>query len=151
MRTCVDCGNEFEQTQGGRPRKKCYDCSPLRPNQDWRKYDKRKKQNNLAPTPSSVGAERAAPPARGVNQAPGGTAPQCEPSGPGVKCAWCHAYTPNGLPFCNPHHRAMFAEKVAREQARKKIRHTSNKGHTGMTYKKRPIEMVRENKEREYA
>ena len=29
-RTCQECGKDFVQTFGGRPRKKCYDCVPAR-------------------------------------------------------------------------------------------------------------------------
>jgi len=32
-RTCQECGKDFVQTFGGRPRKKCYECVPARTKQ----------------------------------------------------------------------------------------------------------------------
>lgn len=56
-------------------------------------------------------------------------------------CPWCGAYPDSGETFCNPNHRAQFADKVKREQARQRIRHQP--GMSGRHYAKRvPAEVA---------
>ncbi len=138
-RKCADCGKDFVQTFGGRPRKKCYDCVPARLNQ---KGTTAQKVQHAANPASTVGkhAGKSADPAAVPSQR---HCPECGsyPAG--------NANTNDSYPFCNPSHRARFAEKVAKAQAEKKVRHDTNgrlpstklAGHKPRTA--RPLERVR--------
>lgn len=117
-RTCQQCSKEFVQTFGGRPRKKCYDCVPARLNQKGSTAQKTQRENEHLE--STVGKHT------------GNTGANSSAESSGRHCPECGSYPAGGAntnaswPFCNPQHRARFAEKVARAQAEKKVRRDTN-------------------------
>lgn len=105
-RTCSECGKPFElMTTKGRPRTKCYECRPYRPNQH------------------NTGERRPVPPPKRQTVADVKANPHCP---------FCGAYPAAGadyFPFCNLRHRTMFAEKVQREADRQNMQ--QRKGRLG--------------------
>lgn len=111
IRTCADCGGEFQQTLGGRPRKKCYDCSPP-------KLDQRKGRPYASRRAEQIGQAQLEKQDRtfiSTTQVPAPKLP-AKQSTPERHCPQCGTYPdPNSAvyPFCSPQHRAAFAQRVA--------------------------------------
>lgn len=110
---CEKCGTAFTQTGSGRRRKVCYECRPARLNQRGGQNDDaaRTKRANItagqsvAPSSSGVSLDGEQLSRRLARQ-----------------CGHCHAYLDprNDSAFCNPAHRAAFADKVAAATERKR-------------------------------
>jgi hypothetical protein len=155
-RVCGECGKPFEQTFGGRPRKKCYECVPPRLNQAQQKAQRNGRQQ------SSTAGKHVGKGAASASVEPSGESGHSSPTASGSvqvasqpvpmpgdqHCPWCGAYTPKGQPFCNPQHRALFAEKVAAAKAKRPdVRPPLRAGPRG----KRPLQRVRELHENQIA
>jgi hypothetical protein len=110
VRHCERCGEDFEQIYGGKPRSKCYECSPPRLNQ--------RKDGYATPQAEALAKSfkrkyPQSPPAEHIRT----TAPAPPPQDPNQPhCPQCGAYPPRDspvFPFCNPKERTIFAERVA--------------------------------------
>jgi hypothetical protein len=157
QRTCQGCDKDFIQTFGGRPRKKCYDCVPARLNQngDTPRTKRGKQHGGVAQKtqskhnqPDTAGKHADTQVERASSESSQRHCPYCGsyPAG--------NANTNESYLFCNPNHRARFAEKVAKAQAEGKARHDSNGKLPSMLAghkppRQRPLERVRELREAE--
>lgn len=93
MPTCIECGDEFTViSKVGKPRRRCYTCSPARPNQ---RSSSQRARAATTPLPDNKHC------------------PWCK-AYPNPRSAV--------YPFCNPAHRRYFADKVAAAQEAQRIR-----------------------------
>lgn len=135
-KVCSGCGKEFEQTFGGRPRKKCYDCVPARLQQAAGK--RAGGQSHETPVkPGTVEYTSPKVKAGSASQEGSATATPVSTVGkhtgkladpvvalPGAHCPHCGAYSVrnDSYPWCNPRHRAATAQLVAEKQGAQPIR-----------------------------
>jgi hypothetical protein len=148
QRTCQGCGKDFVQTFGGRPRKKCYDCVPARLNQNGgQSHDKprTKRGKQHGGVAQKTQSKHNQPDTAGKHTGNTGANGSAESSE--RHCPYCGSYPAPGEAFCNPQHRALFAEKVARTQAETPIRRIQPGAVGPRTL--RPLERVRELREAE--
>jgi hypothetical protein len=121
MRTCNECGKDFEQTFGGRPRKKCYECVPARlttaggqshdaPGTKPGKHGRSASQKTQRQRPESTVGKHTG------NSADAAVSSQ-------VHCDWCGSYPPHGQRYCNiRHEQAAIARRQAGVSYRRKPR-----------------------------
>jgi hypothetical protein len=145
-RVCTECSKPFEQTFGGRPRKKCYECVPPRLNQAQQKGQRQRSASTVGKHAGSsvdVVAPSGASGHHAVESTQGDPHVSGDPAS--THCPWCGAFVPVGRTFCNPRHRAMFAERVAAAKSKRPDVRPPMRGG------RRPLERVRELRENQVA
>lgn len=139
QRVCNQCGKDFEQTFGGRPRKKCYDCVPARLNQKagGQSHDLPRTKRGT-PQHRSVQRQAQQPrPESTVGKHTGNSAKAVVSDG--VHCGWCGSYVVRGR-YCNERHEEA---AIARMQSGYKL--PTDKRRVRIHVRtQRPLERVRE-------